>query len=266
MLSENERINNSILTSLSYLSKFYFFFAVVYSDLLQRSSPRESENKLVFANTSQEPAILSQMHTQPSNHKEEDVNLPVILTHPPHDDTSPQDYALSNASINSIDSSLTSSSALKPHYASSSSLLHASNDFSFFNAANLSCSSPMYRSITSIASEEDPWRASSIGIKCISYKPVGYVFLTRRVLDLYTTDGKRKVDIVYNYSKKYRNKIRTPSIGSSMHNCSFCDTITIDFDPSSTFFDLIMEVQIITQGRQQLGQRYLICFLKNYNP
>lgn len=33
-----------------------------------------------------------------------------------------------------------------------------------------------------------------------------------------------------------------------MQNCSFCDTVTLDFDPESTTFDLVMEVQIITQG------------------
>jgi len=164
-------------------------------------------------------------------------------------DTSKSDQkdTLFNSTIDSTESSIMSS-LLQPLYTSSSSV-HAVNDFSFFKNSNLTCSSPMYRSITSMASEEDPWRASSIGIKCISYKPTSYVFLTRRVLDLYSTDGKRKIDIVYNYSKKYHNTIKTPSIGSSMENCSFCDTITIDFDPSSTFFDLIMEVQIITQGK-----------------
>lgn len=141
---------------------------------------------------------------------------------------------LTTPSMNSLDSLL---------------LYPSTNNNFYFNRNNCSSPTSMYRSITSIASEEDPWRASSIGIKCISYKPVGYVFLTRRVLDLYTTDGKRKVDIVYNYSKKYRNRIKTPSIGSHIENCSFCDTITIDFDPSSTLFDLIMEVQIITQGK-----------------
>ena len=117
-----------------------------------------------------------------------------------------------------------------------------------FYFINDNCSSSMYKSVTSLTNEDDPWRASSIGIKCINYRPTGYVFLTRRVMDLYTTDGKRKLDIIYNFSKKFKNKIKTPSIGTSLQNCSFCDTITIDFDPSSTFFDMIMEVQIITQG------------------
>lgn len=164
-----------------------------------------------------------------------------ILLTPP--DTTHQ-YNLSNPSLNSLDSVMSSSINFDKNDLISNYSSLSSNNLYFSN----NCSSPMYRSITSIASEDDPWRASSIGIKCISYKPVGYVFLTRRVLDLYSTDGKRKVDIVYNYSKKYRNRIKTPSIGSSMHNCSFCDTITIDFDPCSTLFDLIMEVQIITQG------------------
>jgi hypothetical protein len=106
----------------------------------------------------------------------------------------------------------------------------------------------MFRSMTSLSGDEDPWKASSIGIKCISYKPVGYMLLSRRILDLYATDGSHKIEIFYSYSKKFRNKIKIPSIGSSMRNCSFCDTITLDFDPDSTMFDLVMEVQIITQG------------------
>jgi hypothetical protein len=96
--------------------------------------------------------------------------------------------------------------------------------------------------------DADAWKASSIGIKCISYKPVGYMFLTRRILDMYVTDGKHKLDVLYSYSKKFRNKVKIPSIGTSIKNCTFCDTITLDFDPESTMFDLVMEVQIITQG------------------
>jgi hypothetical protein len=106
----------------------------------------------------------------------------------------------------------------------------------------------MYHSMTSISSEDDPWKAGCIGIKCISYKPIGYLMLTRRVLDLFVTDGKRKIEVLYNYSRRYKDKIKVPSIGTAMSNCSFCDTITIDLDPDSTFFDLVMEVQIITQG------------------
>jgi hypothetical protein len=108
--------------------------------------------------------------------------------------------------------------------------------------------SPMYISSTSLSLYDDPWKTSSIGIKCISYKPIGCIFLTRRILDLYVTDGKRKIDILYSYSKLYKNKIKVPSIGTSIEDCSFCDTITLDFDPESTLFDLIMEVHIITQG------------------
>lgn len=33
-----------------------------------------------------------------------------------------------------------------------------------------------YKSMASLSGDEDPWRASSIGIKCVSYKPVGYVY------------------------------------------------------------------------------------------
>ena len=87
----------------------------------------------------------------------------------------------------------------------------------------------MYRSMTSLSGDDDPWKASSIGIKCVSYKPVGFILLSRRILDLYTTDGSHKIEIFYSYSKKFRNKIKIPSIGSSMQNCSFCDTITLDF-------------------------------------
>lgn len=111
--------------------------------------------------------------------------------------------------------------------------------------------STMCNSLTSLMSDDDPWKASAIGIRCISNKPIGYVFLTRRILDLYSTDGKRKLEILYNYSKKYKNKIKIPTLGSSINNCCFCDTITFDLDPDSTLFDLIMEVQIITQCAEE---------------
>ena len=65
---------------------------------------------------------------------------------------------------------------------------------------------------------------------------------------MYVTDGKRKIDILYNYSKKFSNRIKVPSIGTSMQNCSFCDTITLDVEPCGQVFDVVMEVQIITQG------------------
>lgn len=103
-------------------------------------------------------------------------------------------------------------------------------------------------SLSSIETNENTWKASSLGIKCISYKPNGYVFLTRRILDKYSTDGKRKLEILYNYSKNCRNEFKIPKSGTSLENCSFCDTVTLDFDPDSTLFDLVMEVQIITQG------------------
>ena len=147
-------------------------------------------------------------------------------------------------------SSNTANHSLKSHSSSlidqidSKGSTHLLNDFSQIKKSL----SPMYRSLCSLSDVDDPWKASSIGIKCINYKPVGSVFLTRRVLDLYVTDGKRKVDILYSYSKKNISKIKIPSIGSSIENCSFCDTITLDFDPDSTLFDLVMEVQIITQG------------------
>ena len=111
-------------------------------------------------------------------------------------------------------------------------------------------SSPMSLSLTTLMDYDDsPWKASAIGIKCISKKPIGYVFLTRRILDLYSTDGKRNLEILYSYSKKYRNKIKIPKLASKINSCSFCDTITFDCNAdSASIFDLIMEVQIITQN------------------
>lgn len=188
---------------------------------------------------------LAEEDDEGSNNQQASLDLVpnrILFTTTAENDILPSDASQSDKMSHKSDLTTPSTNSLD------SLLLYPSTNNNFYFNRN-NCSSPMYRSVTSIASEEDPWRASSIGIKCISYKPVGYVFLTRRVLDLYTTDGKRKVDIVYNYSKKYRNRIKTPSIGSHIENCSFCDTITIDFDPSSTLFDLIMEVQIITQGK-----------------
>lgn len=108
--------------------------------------------------------------------------------------------------------------------------------------------SHMYQSMTSLTSAEDTWKASTLGIKCVSEKPSGHVLLTRRILDLCTTDGKRKIEILYNYSKKYQDKKKLPAKGASIQNCTFCDTISLDFDPDSTLFDMVMEVQIITQA------------------
>lgn len=123
-----------------------------------------------------------------------------------------------------------------------------SNYHSFLSTDNdLRNLSSMSHSLTSLNNDDDPWKASAIGIKCISYKPIGYVFLTRKILDLYSTDGKRKLEILYSYSKKYKEKVKVPTFGTSLNHCSFCDTITLDFDPDSSLFDLIMEVQIITQ-------------------
>lgn len=90
------------------------------------------------------------------------------------------------------------------------------------------------------------WQPSSLGIKCYSQKPKGHIFLTRRILDMCSTDGKRKIEIEYNYSKDFEKDQGFKSKGSSIQNCSFCDTVSLDFEPESTFFDLLMDVQIIT--------------------
>lgn len=90
------------------------------------------------------------------------------------------------------------------------------------------------------------WKPSSLGIKCYSQKTKGHIFLTRRILDVCSTDGKRKIEIEYNYSKNFEKDQGYKSKGSSIQNCSFCDTVSLDFEPESTFFDLLMDVQIIT--------------------
>lgn len=157
------------------------------------------------------------------------------------DETNTEKSILENLSCNSIDSMMFSS--LNSDKNDSNSLI-VCDDGNFY--ANDYTSK--FKTIKQLTPDEDPWLASSIGVKCYNYKPVGYVFLTRRLLDLYMTDGQRKVEIVYNYSKKSKKKMKIPSIGSSILNCSFCDTVTIDFDPCANLFDFIMEVQIITQG------------------
>lgn len=154
-----------------------------------------------------------------------------------HDNLDESFEVLASASTNSFNS-LTSSSFCNKIDSNYHSFLSTDTELK-----NLS---PMSHSLTSLTNDEDPWKASAIGIKCISYKPIGYVFLTRKILDLYTTDGKRKLEILYSYSKNYKEKVRIPTLGTSLNHCSFCDTITLDFDPESSLFDLIMEVQIIT--------------------
>lgn len=104
----------------------------------------------------------------------------------------------------------------------------------------------LHKSFHDINDTEYTWKPSTLGIKCISEKPKGHIFLTRRILDLCSTDGKRKIEIEYNYTKDYKNKQEFKSKGSSIQNCSFCDTVSLDFEPESTYFDLLMDVQIIT--------------------
>ncbi|RNA05365.1 hypothetical protein BpHYR1_026670, partial [Brachionus plicatilis] len=108
------------------------------------------------------------------------------------------------------------------------------------------------QSFLSTHEPEDTWKPSSLGIKCFSQKPKGHIFLTRRILDLCSTDGKRKIEIEYNYSKNFQNEKEFKSKGSSIQNCSFCDTVSLDFEPESTFFDLLMDVQIITVAPENL--------------
>lgn len=122
-----------------------------------------------------------------------------------------------------------------------------SNYHSFLSTDELRNASILSHSLASLSNDDDSWKASAIGIKCISYKPIGYVFLTRKIQDIHdSVDGKRKLEILYSYSKRYK-RVRYPMFGSSINHCSFCDNITLDFDPDCSLFDLIMEVQIITQ-------------------
>ncbi len=109
-----------------------------------------------------------------------------------------QKFVLENPSNNSIDSIMFSS------------LNSEKNDENQYYPFERSCT--LFKSIASLAPDVDPLHASSIGVKCINSKPVGYIFLTRRLLDVYMTDGQRKVEIVYNYSKKFKKrKMKIPS-------------------------------------------------------
>ena len=144
---------------------------------------------------------------------------------------------------------ISKSSLLSPTSSTYDKKIHNNDQLLYVSQENLGSSlSSIYRSSTSLAHNEDPWKTSSIGIKCISYKPIGCVFLTRKIVELTDTDGKQKIKILYSYTKADGDKVKVPSIGSSIENCSFSDTITFDFDPDSTLFDLIMDVHIITQG------------------
>lgn len=118
-----------------------------------------------------------------------------------------QKFILENPSFNSIDSMMFSSlNSDKNEY---NSLVACDDCINLFNDRSYS----NFKSITNLASNQDPFLASSIGIKCINFKPIGYVFLTRRLLDLYQTDGKRKIEIAYNYSKKIKKKTKVPALG-----------------------------------------------------
>jgi hypothetical protein len=161
------------------------------------------------------------------------------------------DNEYNSNSQNSKEIMISKSAFLSPTSSTYEKMNHnkSSNDQLYVSHENLDASlSSIYRSSTSLAHYEDPWKTSSIGIKCISYKPIGCVFLTRKIVELTDTDGKQKIKILYSYTKADRDKLKVPSIGSSIENCSFSDTITLDFDPDSTLFDLVMDVHIITQG------------------
>ncbi|CAF0814066.1 unnamed protein product [Brachionus calyciflorus] len=116
------------------------------------------------------------------------------------------------------------------------------------NVVKNSCekNSSLFQSVHTYEETDDSWKPSALGIKCYSVKHDGYVFLTRKILDLSSTDGKRKIDVCYSYAKDYKNGHKIKPRGSNLQNCSFCDTVSLDFDPDSTLFDLVMEVQIIT--------------------
>lgn len=124
------------------------------------------------------------------------------------EDINAQKSILENPSCNSIDSMMFSSlDSDKNDY---NSLIACDDCNHYFNERSYS----NFKSITNLTSNQDPFLASSIGIKCINYKPLGYIFLTRRLLDLYMTDGKRKIEIAYNYSKKFKKKRHIPSTGN----------------------------------------------------
>lgn len=97
--------------------------------------------------------------------------------------------------------------------------------------------------------DNNPWKAKTIGIKCISYKPIRYLTLTRCVLDIYTTNGiEDEIRIVQIYSKRYTTTHTIPSIGTCANDFEISDTISIDIEGPSTFIDLVLEVQIIALG------------------
>ena len=45
----------------------------------------------------------------------------------------------------------------------------------------------------------------------------------QKILDQSSTDGRRKFDIMYNYSKSYENRQKVKSKGNTLQNCSFCE-------------------------------------------
>jgi hypothetical protein len=95
---------------------------------------------------------------------------------------------------------------------------------------------------------DDPWKPSRIGIKSISYRPIGCIRLSKAVLEVSSTDGKRKWDVYYSFRKTYFADTKVPMIGTSLRYCSFCDTVAIDIDAGCTYLDLLMEVKIISVG------------------
>ena len=121
------------------------------------------------------------------------------------------------------------------------------------------------RSYDSLSTLENAWKPTKFGIKTISYRPEGFTYLTKSVLELYLTDGIGGIDIRYIYARNYRHAEKVPFIGTSIENCTICETITIDIEGPSTYFALILEVQIITQGKHKNCEDKTIKNLFNIN-
>jgi hypothetical protein len=123
------------------------------------------------------------------------------------------------------------------------------NSYSYMQQSDSNNNMTLDENENETESDFNPWKVKAIGIKCISYKPIRYLTLTRCVLDVYTTDGNEdEIKIVKIYSKRYTTIHTIPSIGTRLNDFEISDVITIDIDGPSTFIDLVLEVQIITLG------------------
>jgi hypothetical protein len=85
-----------------------------------------------------------------------------------------QKLILSNPSGDSIDSMLFSS--MNSEKIDSNSII-VYDDSNYYSKSRKSCST--FKSVTELDNDEDPLLACSIGLKCFTFKPVGYIFLTR---------------------------------------------------------------------------------------